>query len=123
MRVLLASVLLLLLNLQPLAGAAFCLRHHAVQDGAACEAAMQMDSPAAGHDMQMHQDAMTGAGDMPPMADECAAAMACAAPAPVVTGALAPLPFNPQLLLSEAWPAAAHRADAPATPFFRPPIV
>ncbi len=122
MRVLLASVMLLLLNLQPLASAAFCLRHHAAQDGTACEAAMRMDGPTAGHDMQMHQAAMPGSGDMPPMFDECAAAMACAAPAPVVTGALATLAFTPHLSQSEAWPPAERRADAPAAPFFRPPI-
>lgn len=119
---LLASVMLLLLNLQPLAGAAFCLRHHAAQDGAACEAEMQVESPDPAHDMRSHQDAMTGAGDMPPMADECATAVVCAAPAPIVTGALATLAFTPHLLLSDAWPLAVHRADAPAAPFFRPPI-
>ena len=121
MRALVATVLFLLLNLQLLAGAALCLRHHAVLEGAACEAAMQMDTPDSGR-MGDHQDVMSSSEESPPMAAECAAAMACAAPAPIVTGAPATLAFNPHLLRSEAWPAAAHRADAPAAQFFRPPI-
>ncbi len=122
MRALLGSVMLLLLNLQPLAGAALCLRHRAARDGAACEAAMRMESDDGMQGMQAHQDAMAGGSDMPSMADECATAMACAAPAPIVTGALATLAFTPHLILSEAWPPAPHRTDAPAAPFFRPPI-
>ena len=117
MRALIATVLFLLMNLQPLAGAALCLRHHATQDGMACVAAMEGDARDSGH-MHVQTDALASGGEMPPVADECAAALACAAPAPVVSGASLAFSLAAQLLFSETLPPVAHRPDAPATPFF-----
>ncbi|MGH7657635.1 MAG: hypothetical protein ACREL6_05330 [Gemmatimonadales bacterium] len=117
MRGLLATLMLLVLNLQPLAGGALCLRHHSAQDGTACEAAMQSESG-----MGTRQHAAVDAGDTPPMADECASAVACARQAPVVAGYIAPLELSTPLLHSETRPPATRHATGAPAAIFRPPI-
>jgi hypothetical protein len=117
MRAALGTVLLFLLNLQPLAGAALCQRHHTAQHGAACVAGMQMETHDASPGHAAEDD-----GGMAPMAEECAAAIACAAPAPVVAGTILLLDFAAPLAHAEIWPRSDRPADTPAVRLFRPPI-
>lgn len=117
MRAVLASVLLLLLNLQPLAGAALCERHHRADGEAACEAgthdAMRTAVP---------HHAMLNDGGALPMADTCATAMVCAAPAPLVAGPALVLDFAAPPLSVAVRPLAGRPADAPSSQLLRPPI-
>jgi len=116
MRALVAAVLLFLLNLQPLAGAAFCVYHHDMQGGAAC-------ATAGGGAMEGHHKApAVNESGMPPMGDECASAAACATPAPVVAGAVATLDFETPLHLASIPSLTSPRAEVPSAPLFRPPI-
>lgn len=116
MRAALAAILLLLLNLQPLAGAAFCLGHHDMQDGVACATGGEGA-------MEGHHRAPAGDGSgTPPMADECASAPACAAPAPVVAGAVATLDLETRFLLATIPSLSSPWANAPSASLFRPPI-
>ena len=118
MRAVVATFIFLLLSGQPLAGAAFCVRQHATRDGAACEAAMRIGTT----DREHMADQEDGSNPDHEMADQCAAAMACAAPAPVIGGTAVAFNLTPHLILFASRPLVALRPDAPATPFFRPPI-
>lgn len=117
MRALLAAVLLLMLNLQPLAGGALCMRHHTSERGAACDAVMPDDMSGNPDDHSMSDDAATS-----PMGGDCATAMACATPAPVLAGTASLLDLKSSFVFAELRPPATHAANAPFTPLFRPPI-
>jgi hypothetical protein len=118
MRALLAGILLLLLHLQPLAGAALCERHHRADSRAACEAgthdAMRTAVP---------HHSMLNDGATLPMADTCATAMVCATPAPLVAGPALVLDFVTPPLSAALRPRAARPADAPSSQLLRPPII